>query len=305
MLSTRQAETMVWIAQLGTFERAAAHLATTQSAISKRVQELEATLGVPLFDRSLRKARLTPKGEEILEICRRMLALQDEVAAVKAGNPSKVKRRLRLGVTELGAITWLPELVAELRRRDHDIIVEPEVDIARNLCDHLLEGRLDLIVCPDVLNDSRVRTTFLADVELAWMAQPGSMPQKARLSLPELAHHPLLLQGTRSGAGSFVTRWLTEQGMRFERVLTADSMMAVVAMTMAGLGISYLPAQCFDELRNTGKLMRITTVPAIPAISYVAMHLQDHPSSFVSDLPEVMRGLCDFTRHIYQVKSVS
>ena len=54
MLSLRQVEALVWVAQLGTFERAAARLNTTQSAISKRMNELEATVGFALFDRSQR-----------------------------------------------------------------------------------------------------------------------------------------------------------------------------------------------------------------------------------------------------------
>ncbi|MDF3605779.1 LysR family transcriptional regulator [Paracoccus sp. DMF-8] len=50
----KQLETIYWIANLGTFERAALKLNTTQSAISKRIQELELAVGAELFDRSLR-----------------------------------------------------------------------------------------------------------------------------------------------------------------------------------------------------------------------------------------------------------
>jgi DNA-binding transcriptional LysR family regulator len=50
MITLRQLETLHWIAQLGTFERAALKLNTTQSAVSKRIQELEAASGLPVFD---------------------------------------------------------------------------------------------------------------------------------------------------------------------------------------------------------------------------------------------------------------
>ena len=58
MITLRQLETLHWIAQLGTFERAAIKLNTTQSAISKRIQELEAASGLAVFDRSQRGAWL-------------------------------------------------------------------------------------------------------------------------------------------------------------------------------------------------------------------------------------------------------
>ncbi|CAN7251577.1 MULTISPECIES: LysR family transcriptional regulator [unclassified Variovorax] len=43
-------------------------LNTTQSAISKRVQELESSLGAPLFDRAQRNAKLSEKGAEVLHL---------------------------------------------------------------------------------------------------------------------------------------------------------------------------------------------------------------------------------------------
>ena len=67
MINLRQLLALHWIERLGTFERAAEHLNTTQSAISKRIQELEASTGLQLFDRSQRGARLTasplPQGD--------------------------------------------------------------------------------------------------------------------------------------------------------------------------------------------------------------------------------------------------
>jgi DNA-binding transcriptional LysR family regulator len=63
MITLRQLEALYWIVQLGTFERAAAKLNTTQSAISKRIQELEAACHITVFDRDRRGAKLTEKGE--------------------------------------------------------------------------------------------------------------------------------------------------------------------------------------------------------------------------------------------------
>src|SRR3546814_19050122 len=67
MITLKQLEAFNWIAKLDTFERAAAKLNTTQSAISKRIQELEASIGLPWLDRSHRGARLTRHGEQLLD----------------------------------------------------------------------------------------------------------------------------------------------------------------------------------------------------------------------------------------------
>lgn len=62
MITFKQLEAVFWVVQLGGFAPAANKLHTTQSAVSKRVQELESLFETPLFDRSLRSARLTEKG---------------------------------------------------------------------------------------------------------------------------------------------------------------------------------------------------------------------------------------------------
>ncbi|HVL09263.1 MAG TPA: LysR family transcriptional regulator, partial [Burkholderiaceae bacterium] len=59
-MTLQQLETFFWTVTLGSFAAAAERLYTTQSTVSMRVRELERNLGVELFDRSLRSARLTP-----------------------------------------------------------------------------------------------------------------------------------------------------------------------------------------------------------------------------------------------------
>jgi DNA-binding transcriptional LysR family regulator len=63
-MNLRQVETFYWAAKLGSFSAAAERMNATQSTVSMRIQEIERDLGVALFDRVQRTARLTPKGRE-------------------------------------------------------------------------------------------------------------------------------------------------------------------------------------------------------------------------------------------------
>ena len=296
MLSLRQMEALVWIVQLGTFERAASRLGTSQSAISKRINELEGTIGFSLFDRSQRGSKLTPQGEEVLEVARKMLVLQDDIATIRAGSKTKMQKRIRLGFTELTAITWLPQLIFALRENHPGIVVEPEVGSGRTLYDSLQSGLIDIIVCAEFVRDTNVTIVHLSDVEFGWMEQPGLTGQGKVLSLQDLVSYPLLLQGGRSGAGSHLSKWLLSERLVFERVLTTDSLMATAGMTVAGLGISHLPHRAFRHLLDNGRLRIIETKPLLPDIPYVAMFRQDHPSKFMTTLADLMRELCDFSK---------
>lgn len=79
MPTVKQLEAFYWTARLGTLARAADRLHVTQSAITKRLRELEAISAAPLFEPGPRKAVLTLHGREMLGEVERLLALLGEL----------------------------------------------------------------------------------------------------------------------------------------------------------------------------------------------------------------------------------
>lgn len=297
VITLRQLTALHWIERLGTFERAAEHLHTTQSAISKRVQELESTTGLQLFDRSQRGARLTAAGEELLIIAREMLSLVDRITSLKDGT-QVITRRLRLGVTELTALTWLPRLISRLVKDFPGLIVEPEVDMSRTLHEKLMDDLVDLIIIPDTFTAPEVTAVPLAIVENAWMAAPGLIGHSGVVGLAELAKYPVLVQGKRSGSGLFVNKWLGALGIELPKTLSSDSLTAMLGLTAAGLGVTYLPLECFRPLVDEGKLTIIKTDPELPPVPYMAMYRNDRPCAFVTEVASRAVELCDFSRQL-------
>ncbi|NVO15406.1 MAG: LysR family transcriptional regulator [Rhodoplanes sp.] len=297
MVTLKQIEALHWIARLGTFERAAARLSTTQSAVSKRIQELETTTGLPLFDRTHRGARLTESGEQVLALGREMMALQSRILDLRSGAETPA-RRLRIGVTDLSALTWLPRLVAVLRKTHPAVTVEPDVDLTRNLHERLLEGERDLVVAPQLAPDPDVVTVPLADVENAWMSRPGLVKRRGVIAMQELTRYPIVTQGNRAGSGVLYARWFKSQGIALERTMSTDSMMAAIGFIVAGLGVGYLPRHCFRPLVREGKLVIVPTRPALPPVPYVAMYRRDGPTAFLSGVAALARKVCDFSRQL-------
>lgn len=297
MINLRQLLALHWIERLGTFERAAEHLNTTQSAISKRIQELEASTGLQLFDRSQRGARLTAIGEEMLVIAREMLTLAERITSLKDGT-HVVTRRLRLGVTELTALTWLPRLIAKLVEDFPGLTVEAEVDMSRNLHEKLVDDLVDMIIIPDTFTAPEITAVPLGIVENAWMAAPGVVEHLGVVGLAELAKYPLLVQGKKSGSGLFVNKWLGTMGIELPKMLSSDSLTAMLGLTAAGLGVTYLPLECFRPLVDEGKLTIIHTDPPLPPVPYMAMYRNDRPSAFVSEVAIRAVAQCDFSRQL-------
>jgi DNA-binding transcriptional LysR family regulator len=80
VFSIKQLEVFVWTAELGSVQHAAERLHISPSAASKRLRDLEGSAAVPLFETGYqRKAKLTGKGREMLELCKELLVAVQEV----------------------------------------------------------------------------------------------------------------------------------------------------------------------------------------------------------------------------------
>jgi len=294
MITLKQLEALHWIVQLGTFERAAQRLNTTQSTISKRMQELESVTGLAVFDRSQRLARLTEQGEALYTLGARMLSLADDIALLRA-DVATAPRTLRLGVTELTAWTWLPRLVVALRQHYPGLVLKPEVDMGRTLYERLREGRVDLIIIPDTLHRPEALVVPLAEVANSWVAKPGVIRARQPMTLQQLAQYPVLVQGQRSGSGMHFSRWLKSQGVEIPQRIVSDSFNAMLGMAVAGLGAIHMPTACFQSLVASGKLEALAVTPALPPVPYAAMALAQ-PSPFIQHVIKLAQQACDFSR---------
>src|ERR1700691_1926783 len=94
----------VSVVDKGSVSAAALDLHITQSAVTKRLQRLESSLGVTLFDRTQRPAVLTTAGQSALEKCRRLLVDMNEVRPAVSNGPAPLAD-VRVGVAHaLGEI---------------------------------------------------------------------------------------------------------------------------------------------------------------------------------------------------------
>ena len=294
-MTFKQLEALYWIGQLGGFAAAAHKLNTSQSAVSKRVHELETLFDTALFDRSPRTARLTEKGEEMFVLARRLLQQRD-AAVEQFGKPEVIERRLRLGVTELTAMTWLPRLVGLVQQHYPKVTLEPDVDGSLPLRDKLLADELDLIVVPDAFGDARIPGTTIGQVESAWMCKPGPLSSSGSVRLHELARHRMLVQGQASGTGRVYDTWMKALCVVPADAIVVSNLVALTGLTVSGLGVSYLPRQCLEPLVAAGMLAVLDVRPPLPPVPYVAMHKGEHRSALTASIVMLAQSCCDFTR---------
>lgn len=297
MLTFKQMEALYWIVQLGSFELAASKLNASQSAISKRIHELESTFDFPVFDRTHRSARLTEKGNELFEYAKELLERRDEIVE-RVSAKEVLVRRIRIGVTELTALTWLPRLITAIKETYPKVVVEAEVELSSTLRERLAADTVDLIVVPETLASERFTSTKVGSVDNAWMCSPSLYSNKSTIPIADIAQFPLILQGNLSGTGLTYNQFMADNGVNTARILLANNLVAQVGLTVSGMGVSYLPITCLDYMVSAGALGIIKTRPALPTVHYVALHRAEHPYSLSHQVAQLAKECCDFSSNL-------
>jgi DNA-binding transcriptional LysR family regulator len=274
MVSIKQVEAFYQSAQLGSFVAAAERLNTTQSNISKRIQELEYLLGLELFDRGNRTIRLTAKGQELLGPSKELL--DTHIRLRQIGSSTVVwKGPFRFGVTEAVALTWLPRFSAEIQREFPGVIPVATTDTSYNLNELLLQRKIDFAIATERQIDSSFKTIKLYEAERVWVASPRLIDHDRVLTVEEMAHLPMLGHGDISQQRSPIVRYLQSNGISANIVTSCTSISALARMAIDGIGITYLHRNVFAAEIASGELKVLKTDVKIPPIKYVAAYRED------------------------------
>ncbi|WP_233238199.1 LysR family transcriptional regulator [Bordetella sp. LUAb4] len=266
MLTLKQIEAFFWAARLSSFSRAAAKLCMTQSALSKRVSELEEELKIPLFDRSAYRPVLTDAGRAVLDTAERMLELREQMYS-RTGADAAPAGLVSFGVTEVVAGTWLPRWVADMRRDYPHVTLEPYVDVSAALAARLRAGEIEMAVMPQQLPGPEFTAMRLAEVAFSMMAAPEVVPTGV-LTREALARLPVFAQSGGSGLTEVFDSWARVNGLSMQRVLASNSLVAISELVLAGLGIALLPMDYYRAHLDSGRLRAVAGPLPWPRLPY-------------------------------------
>ncbi len=293
MTTFRTLEAFVAVVDLGSFQGAARTMNTSQSAVSRLIQEFESGFAYPLFDRSLRSARLTLEGQEVLRLARTVLK-QRAVLAESFADPSLISQTLRCGVTELVATTWLPVFVGALREAFPRVGIELEVDASLALLGKVLDGKLDIAIVIDFPKRPDAVKIAVGQARFGWYAA-SSLPIEETPALRDFERQTLLIQGPSTGAGKRLAQWFGEKSIRPGSVIHSDNLMALLGMAAAGIGLANLPRVQAQEAVASGSLKEVRLDEPPPDLRYVAVARAGALSAFHRSVIDIAQRKCDFS----------
>ncbi|MBW8269748.1 LysR family transcriptional regulator [Caldovatus aquaticus] len=249
------------VARLGGMSRAAAELNTVQSNVTARIRQLEARLGVALFERHARGVSLTPAGRRLLPYAARLVRLLEEAcrAARDDGTP---RGPLRVGALETTAGLRLPPVLAAFAAAHPAVDLSLRTGTTCELVEEVLAGRLEgAFVCGPVDHPDLAKETVFEE-ELAVLTAPGVASLDALVRRGEV--RIVVLRAGCSYRQRLETI-LARRGVPRPRLLEFGTLEAILGCVAAGLGVTLLPRALIGPVWREENRVAVHALPPAEA----------------------------------------
>jgi DNA-binding transcriptional LysR family regulator len=291
----------VAVCELGSIGKAAEREFIAASAVSKRLSDLESTLGTALLYRHTRGVNLTPAGESLLHHARSVLFSLEKMQGELSEYADGVRGHVRVHASISAVVQFLPEDLGRFIQDHPEVKIDLEEHLSTEVARAVREGAADLGIC---------NTAVLGQGGHGLQIRPYRHDELVLIAPPR---HPL----ARRGAVAF------EDTLAFDHVgLHANSSVylamrdaaaavgrpiklrihvtgldAMCRMIHNGLGLGVMPRRAFELMHGVGDLrcVRLTDGWATRAIELVARDfstlpvtarlLVDHLSAGAGEVP--------------------
>lgn len=250
-------ETLLWIARLGTFTAAAERLNTTQPAISARVRELEAGLGISLFVRQGRRMHLTPEARSLINRLEPIiLELEEEMS--RLDDMSDTTGTVRIGVGAI-TMTWFAGFLADLHTSLPRVTIELEIGLAGPLQRQVEDGNLDIAVIAGNVRSPLLVSTPIGKTHSQWyMSTQRDLPNGAQSTPQEIvAAGPIWSVPRSSAFFSEADRLMRTAGARSSGIHTCNDLSKLVDLVVTGKGLAIIPKPLAKGALEAGTLVSL------------------------------------------------
>lgn len=241
--TNKQLEYFVAVARASNFRKAAEKLGLSQPTLTLQIAEMEAVLGVQLFDRSRAGTLLTPAGRNLLPLAREILEQFQLLADVSetARDPA-LSGTFHLGVSPTLGPTLLPRLFPVLHARYPGLRLHVTEHLPGVLEAGLESGEFDLIlaVLPMQTGRHRIRPLFSEALKIV-MHVEHPLARKQLLRGRDLHQQDIIGLNQHLHLQRQIQALCDRYGARSLKEIEANSLSTVRLMMQMNMGIAILP----------------------------------------------------------------
>lgn len=283
-----QIRTFVTLVECHSISKAAEKMDVAVSAVSRRLKELESSLGVQLIQRTTRKMHLTEVGEKFYRRCGSLLDDLEEAKQEASDTATALSGTLRIATPLSFGVAHLSPAIAAFMH------LHPQIKIDLDMSDRridLVEEGLDLAIRIGKLEDSTLMARKLASVRHVVCASPDFFNRYGTPETPQdLSDMPALCYGNLRQPGTWQYRDKENKAasVKVPIRMQATNGDALVEAAVAGLGIL-----CEPSFIVHGAVERGVLTPVLTDLQWYAMNIYAvYPQS--KHLPARVRVFIDF-----------
>lgn len=249
-MKLEELECFLEVAKQGNMTVASKALQLAQSTVSDCIQQLEANLGVSLFERSARERRLalTTLGKRLQTVAGRLASVAADIRAEARSGKARPKP-VRIGVNESVAYAWLGSWLARVRQSQPELAFDLKVGTTDELDVLMVGGALDLAIGTRGFGYRAIERRQLAALPMVFVGTTARH-DKPEYSLQELAAEGLITFQARSLQAHSVHEMLRAECLAPCRVDTVSSIAIIIRLVEDGGGVATLPRVLVDRANN-------------------------------------------------------
>ncbi|HUQ73184.1 MAG TPA: LysR family transcriptional regulator [Burkholderiales bacterium] len=242
-IDTLGVQAFMAIADQGTFNRAADSLHITQAALSRRVQNLEAFLGVKLVERTTRSVALTRIGHDFLPQARRLITdLSTALLEIRESGKA-LRGDVTIACIPTVGVQYLPGIVkqyAALHPLNRLRILD---DSSSGVAAAVLRREAEFGINMQGAGHPELTSVPLLKDELVLVCREDHpLARKRRLAWKALEPHAVILPGYESGNRPHLDMALERHKVRLKAFYEVQRSSTAVGMVAQGVGVAVVPA---------------------------------------------------------------
>lgn len=237
----------------GTFTRAAAASYISQPALSQAIRELEADVGIALFDRIGRRVRLTAAGRALVEPARQALRDVETARAAVAGVAGVEAGRVELACLPTLAAEPTARFVGAFRSAHPAVTVQlADPDDPADLLAMVRSGTVELGITERSSLVDELEVHALHEQDLLALLPPGSHAPRKPVPLSRLQGIPVVATPPPTSSRAHLEEAFARAGVSLQIAVEAAQREAILPLVLAGAGMALVPRPLADVARRLG-----------------------------------------------------
>ncbi|HXM01240.1 MAG TPA: LysR substrate-binding domain-containing protein [Chthoniobacterales bacterium] len=289
-MEMHQLRYFVAVARSGNFSRAADECRVAQPSLSQQILKLEDEVGERLFERTRRRAMLTPAGTLFLPHALNVLEAAERGRQEIRDMGDQVRGKILLGALPTIAPYFLPKIIRPFRERYPGAELILHEQTTEQLVRNLEENEIDLALISDTVNNADIQIEPLFSEELL-LCLPLDHPlvHQKKVVAADLRQEKFILMHESHCLGAQAQQFCQSKGFKPRISCRSAQVGTVLAMVKAGLGISLIPEMAREHGLEEGIVYRsLDGVRPVRAI-VLAISKQRKPARGTIELSRFIR----------------